>query len=276
MVQWPAMKWVWATSMLLLFVACLGVGNWLGQKREEGRDRLALAAAAVCMILLVLRAVFRFHPEWDYALLPSDAYAAVRPWWAFPFACVSLGIGTRRMSTRFSRRGVAVCAGLLLVFVASRLAATAAIDPASLTGRPGADGVCRQTTDYSCGAAAAATLLSRIGLEAGEGEMAEACGTTALTGTDEFGVCRGLRRKLAGTGRLPRVVSSDWDDLHGRPLPAMAVVAFSFLVDHWVVVLEADAGGVVVGDPLKSRVVRLSKETFLRDWRGVLVVVQNE
>jgi hypothetical protein len=255
------MKWVWAAAALILFAASLALGVRLGKKRDP--DRVALATASVCVVLLVLRAVFRFHPEIDYALLPVDAYAAVRPWWAFPFAFAALGIGTRRMSTRFSRAGVAVCAGLLLAFAASRLFATAALDPSSFRGRPGPDGLCRQSTDYSCGAAAAATLLARLGVATDEGAMAEACGTTALTGTDEFGVCRGLREKLAGTGRSARIVASDWENLRRRPLPALAVVAFTFLVDHWVVVLEADEDGVLVGDP-----------KFLADWRGVLVVVE--
>jgi ABC-type bacteriocin/lantibiotic exporter with double-glycine peptidase domain len=99
------------------------------------------------------------------------------------------------------------------------------------------------------------------------------CGTTALTGTDEFGVCRGLWSKLAGTGARVRVVRDDWDGLLRRQLPAMAVVAHSFLVDHWVVVLESGEDGVLVGDPLIAQPYRQAKDRFLRRWRGVLVEV---
>ncbi len=263
--------WIATVLALLAFGGCFVLGLRLG--RRGARERLTLAVAAGCAALLIVRAVLRFHPQIDYALLPFDLYAVLRPWWAFPFVFLVTGIGARRMSTRFSRRGVGVCAGLLFFFAASRLVATALIDPADFEGVPGAEGNCPQTSDYSCGAAAAATLLARLGVTADEGEMVGLCGTTALSGTDEFGVCRGLRKKL-GAGYRIEVVRTDWEGLRRRPLPAMAIVAHSFLIDHWVVVLESDASWVLVGDPLISVPTRMTRERFLQKWRRVLVVVE--
>src|SRR5206468_5816059 len=79
-----------------------------------------------------------------------------------------------------------------------------------LQGSPGMDGVCRQTSDYSCGAAAASTFLARLGIAADEQEMATRCGTTPWLGTDEFYACRGLREKLAGTRSEERRVGKEW------------------------------------------------------------------
>jgi hypothetical protein len=61
--------------------------------------------------------------------------------------------------------------------------------------------VCMQTSDASCSAAAAATLLRRVGIAASEHEMAELCRTTS-DGTSMHGLYRGLKLKLEGT---------DWD-----------------------------------------------------------------
>ncbi len=57
--------------------------------------------------------------------------------------------------------------------------------------------VCKQTTPYTCSAAAAATILNTIGLETTEQEMAELCLTRS--GTTWLGLYHGLATKLLGT-----------------------------------------------------------------------------
>lgn len=61
-------------------------------------------------------------------------------------------------------------------------------------------GVCRQTTQDTCSAACAATLLRHCGIPATEQEMADLCITRK--GTTWWGLFRGLKLKTAG---------SDWD-----------------------------------------------------------------
>jgi len=73
-----------------------------------------------------------------------------------------------------------------------------------LTGRPPSvgdhwrDGVCFQTTQASCGPAAAATLLQEYDIAATEAEMADLCLTTTH-GTSMLGLYRGLKLKTRGT-----------------------------------------------------------------------------
>jgi predicted double-glycine peptidase len=265
------MSWLAAILITLAGAACYALGLWLGKRP----GRVPAIAAAVCLLFLLLRAFLRYYPAIGYPLLAFDAYAGFHGWWMFSFAFCILGIGTRKMSTRFARGGIAVLAGLLFLFVGSRLIASAAMDYATFTGVAREDGVCRQTTGYSCGAAAAATLLAQLGAPATEREMAERCGAGALTGTDEFAVCRGLRQKLAGTGRHVRLIHADGESLRRAPLPALATVKFSFLVDHWVAVLEIRDDVVVVGDPLRGR-VSMPRREFLGRWRGVLVTVERQ
>jgi hypothetical protein len=62
---------------------------------------------------------------------------------------------------------------------------------------PGA--VLMQTSDATCSPAAAVTLLSLADVETTEAEMARLCLTTAR-GTSTYGLYRGLRIKLRGTG----------------------------------------------------------------------------
>lgn len=57
--------------------------------------------------------------------------------------------------------------------------------------------VCRQTTDYTCSAAAAATILRTLNIDTTEQEMARLCLTRS--GTTWLGLYHGLSTKLRGT-----------------------------------------------------------------------------
>jgi hypothetical protein len=59
-------------------------------------------------------------------------------------------------------------------------------------------GVCLQTSQASCGAAAAATMLKSYGIDATESEMARLC-LTREAGTSLHGLYRGLKLKTADT-----------------------------------------------------------------------------
>lgn len=262
------MRWALFAAVLLLSIAGFALGAWLGGKSK----RVATATVAVGLLALFARTATRYLPHLEYHLLPFDWYAVVHPWWVIPAAFLTLGVGTRQMSTPNGRRLVGVFAGALLLVCVQRLWITARFDPATVHGRLNREGLCIQSTDYSCGAASAVMLLHQAGVASTEREMAELCWTNGLTGTDEFGVCMGLRRKLAGSGRRPALVRSDWDDLVRRRGPAMATIYFGFMIDHWVLVLEAREHEVVLLDPLAGRRV-LTRDEFLAVWRRGLVVI---
>lgn len=265
------MRWLLLVVVLLLSAASFGLGYRLQPKSR----RVAGATVALGLGFVLLRALARYVPHLEYQLLPFDLYAVVHAWWAFPFAFLILGVGVREMSTPFSRKAVGVFSALLFLVAVQRLWITARFDPTTLHGTVNRLRVCNQTTDYSCGAASAVMLLDQLGLKSTEREMAELCWTNGLTGTDELGVCMGLRHKLADTPWRPALVSSDWDDLRRRGGPAMATIYHSFMVDHWVLVVEVTDDRVVVLDPIASRRIH-PKARFLEIWRGSLVVAEEK
>src|SRR5205823_988864 len=65
---------------------------------------------------------------------------------------------------------------------------------------------CMQTSEYSCGAAAAATLLKLNGIDAHEAEMMKPC-LTSFRGTSFWGLYHGLREKADAAGQ--RVIVAD-------------------------------------------------------------------
>ena len=251
-----------------LFAAAAAFGLWAGGRRRA----LAPVVTAACLCLLTLRVFFRYFPEVEYALLPWDAYIAIHAWWFFPCAFIALGVGARRMKRRGQRVALLALAGFVFLFALERLILNAVFDPSTCKGKPAADGVCIQSTPYTCGAAAAATLLNRNGVAADEAEMARLCRANAFTGTDALDVCSGIREKLAGTGRCVRLERSGWRSLLSLGRPAMVLLKSGFLVDHWVVVLEARPDGVLLSNPAAGRVA-LKPEDFKKRWRGLIVTI---
>src|SRR5579859_7012844 len=65
---------------------------------------------------------------------------------------------------------------------------------AHLKTRIDGDGVCRQSNDYTCGPAAAVTVLRKLGLPADEGEIAILSHTSSLTGTDPEVLAHALQK----------------------------------------------------------------------------------
>ena len=255
--------------LVLVFASSYGLGLWLGKRRRK----VVLAAAAVALTLVVARAYFRFYPEVEFRLFPYDVYASVHAWWLFPFALIILGIGTVRMSKRPERIWIGAFALVTFLFAVERVWLTATFDAAAFRGKQRPDGVCRQTTPYSCGAAAAATLLGRLGISVTEAEMAERCGTNAMTGTDALSSVLGLRKMLGPMGYRVGLVRTDWQGLCRLNRPAMAIMRETVLIDHWVVVILAREEGVVTANPSVGRVI-VPKQKFLRRWRGLLIVVE--
>lgn len=86
------------------------------------------------------------------------------------------------------------------------------------------DGVCLQSHESSCGAAAAATLLAQFDIDVDETTMIRECWTSAL-GTEPLGLYRGLSR--AGRIGDHRAVPTSRDPLRwkaGNQLPNVAIV----------------------------------------------------
>lgn len=134
------------------------------------------------------------------------------------------------------------------------------------------DGVCRQSTDYTCGPAAAVTALRRLGITAGEGDIALRARTSTATGTPPDLLTQAINEAHSRHG--VRATMAHWKDLSDLAKPGvhLVVVKYSLMLDHWVAIQEITATEVVVADPM-SGLVRESHADFLKRWRGFGVTV---
>jgi predicted double-glycine peptidase len=125
--------------------------------------------------------------------------------------------------------------------------------------------MCRQTSGYSCGPAAAVSFLHAHGIAATEREMAEVSSTTRFFGTSASGMVRGLARKIPGTLRVRNL---SLDQLRSLGRPALVVIRLP-VVNHWIVVRGFEDGRVLVNDPRGIELMTL--DALERDWTGLAV-----
>ena len=183
------------------------------------------------------------------------------------------------MSCRPLRAAVVIAAMALFAFALQQPWARATFDPGEYAGAPDRDGVCLQTQEFTCGAAAAATLLTRIGIRTDEREMEQLCGATPVTGTDEIAVCRALRTRLAGTEFRVTLERPGLDRLARHLRPVLARMKSDLLRDHWVVLLAMNDRTAVLGGPApgqdsgpRERILRGLARDHRRRGRGASVV----
>lgn len=227
-----------------------------------GRRVASLKGYLILLPLLLGKAVLHHRPDWEYALFPWPSYVFVQSWLFYPLGLACLGLAAGLLPKGRNRRAVTVLAGMLLLLSLWTERWMVAEPDGSLAGRAGKDRQCAQTTTWSCGPAACVSLLSYLGVEATEGEMARLCRTASYGGTSLFHIARGLRAKLPD--RKVHIVKGD----RARGLAIVSV----YRVHVVAVKFEGDA--VVVHDPAKRAPQRMSLASYRADYGGFAVVVE--
>lgn len=135
------------------------------------------------------------------------------------------------------------------------------------------DGICVQSTSYTCGPASAVTALHKLGFPAEEGRLAILSNTSSTGGTPDDELAEALQKEYGKDGLVAEFrVFTDLAELRQAGL-TLAIVKYSLFVDHYVAVLEVTDTQVVVGDPLEG-LRRLPYDEFLKKWRYKGVVLK--
>jgi len=133
-------------------------------------------------------------------------------------------------------------------------------------------GVCHQTTSYTCGPAAAVTALRHMGLTADEGELAVAMHTSPLVGTPPDVLADSLEDHYANLKLCAEYRKFDGIDALAGHEPVLAVTKIEAIEDHYVVVLNVTPAGVLIADPAQGKVY-VSRSDFEHNWRNVGVTI---
>ena len=137
------------------------------------------------------------------------------------------------------------------------------------------DDVCLQTTDYTCGPAAAVTALRKLGFHGEEGQIALWAHTSTATGTPPDILARTLQERYGQQGLVAQFkVFHNLEELAEERL-TLAVIKYNWWMDHYVTVLEVTTDKVLTADPSLG-LVSFSHEEFLKKWRAVGVTLKRD
>ncbi|TWT33352.1 Peptidase C39 family protein [Blastopirellula retiformator] len=240
-------------------------------------------AAAVVVLAIAGYAWFLWDNEVMAKWLPFSSLMVLGNW--FPMgAAVMAAIVSNRLKEQGARRalpmGAMLCVG---GFSSVYLVLGAAPQCGDLWSR---DGICFQTTQKTCSAACAATLLGQYGLPASEQEMAELCFTRK--GTSWKGVYRGLKLKTTGSGLDVSADKISFDQLAQLDRPVLIQVGIqqweSFGNSHGIELEEGWTPGtmhsviclgvinddqVLIADPNPAIGIEVwPRESLERLWQG--------
>ncbi len=204
--------------------------------------------------------------------MPIDVYAVIQKDFWLPFTVLFFAFISHLVPRR-NRRAVLITVVILFLVVVQQTFWH--LGKPLIYGYRGTmvDGVCRQSSFETCGAAAMTTLLNAMGIKATEGEMAGLSMTAPRAGVSPQQAAYGLQKKLRQLGRPERVtlMVPELKDLRHIAKPFLAGIKFSYQTNQMVCVLETNAKFLVVGDPISSGRKKWPWKRFEELWSGIVV-----
>ncbi|HWQ91652.1 MAG TPA: cysteine peptidase family C39 domain-containing protein [Clostridia bacterium] len=268
-------------SVFVPWLEALGAGAlafsafFLGRQFSRFPGKYWLIGYVIPLFLILLFSVALFEPR--VAMAPPITWMVGRSRFVcFGFAAIMmLSALLARLPKKQTR--VVLCLLALVIGCVSVLPFAGPVinraDLAALQTRVDADGICRQSNEYTCGPAAAVTVLRKLGLNAEEGEIAILARSCAMVGTDPDVLARALQKRYGGEGIVVEYRSfNKAEELKSSGL-TIAVVAFNAMQDHCVAILGMEANQVRIGDPL-SGLSLMPVEEFEKNWQFVGIVVR--
>jgi predicted double-glycine peptidase len=135
------------------------------------------------------------------------------------------------------------------------------------------DGICKQTTGFTCGPAAAVTVLHQLGIEAQESELAIMSKCTLKKGTTSEQLVNAIKKLYSKKGIDCSIRKFDSIEQLKEICPMIAAIKLSSVVSHYTVVLEVTENKVIVGDPIAGK-KEWSHEYFRNKWWSTGIVLK--
>ncbi len=187
--------------------------------------------------------------------------------------CLAVTVGLMSPLSRLPRRGQKILTCVLMGIFVIWFSVLPFLVPAlikknllNLPTRLDSDGVCLQSTDFTCGPAAAVTALGKLGFQASEGQLAVLSHTNPIAGTMQKCLSDALRRLYEKQGLQCQFRHFDSVEQLKSADITLVVIKASFLTDHCVVVLEVSDQAVCIADPSFGKIL-MERAEFEKLWR---------
>lgn len=266
----------WLETVGITLVAVLGI--FLG--KFFSRLKKSYWATGYILSLLLITFIGITRCSNSLAFTPPFAWVAGRVKFVIFTLAITMGMVTplSRLPHKLEKATVWV----LMVVIVFWFSIMPFLSPALIEGRLAnlktqvdSNGICYQTTDYTCAPAAAVTALRKLGLSAREGDLAILSHTSPVTGTLPTCLRTALQNQYGDEGLT---CSYQYFDSVAQLKNAgliLAVVKSAFLSDHCVAVLEVSDETITLADPAVGR-LSLSHKQFEKIWRFSGLVLKRE
>ena len=267
----------WIGTAGVVVVALLGV--WLGRMCSRFTKSYWLLGCSLPFVLLVTLILTR-HSNSLHFIEPFSWLGVGRTRFIVLSLAVSMGLTVPLSRLPYQFEKLIVCllmAGFVVWFSVLPLLGPALVKDhlASLNTRFDDNGICRQTTAYTCGPAAAVTALGKLGLVAEEGELAVLSYSSPMTGTLPTCLSSAIENRYSADGLTCRYRHFDSIDQLRDAGVTLALVKEAFLMDHCLTILDVSADAVTVADPVTG--TRLMPHgQFEKIWRFSGIVLQRD
>ncbi|MHC5021795.1 MAG: cysteine peptidase family C39 domain-containing protein [Planctomycetota bacterium] len=260
----------WAILCVLLAIGAPFAGWWISGKEKK----VWMTAAVVSLAALCSYPLLSYVPAFQLSLYPLRSMAYLDDIWPVPWALFFLALGMRQVEPeKRLMRGAVVAMGLLagayILFVVGWFIAGA---PASAKNVVDQHQITRQSTTYTCAAAATATLCRRFGVEITEQQACEEVLVLPMMGASPAKVAWAVRDLLGERAAAVEILTGVELAPGKVPVPCLAEVIIPPGINHLLVLRDVDAESAYFDDPLNGRTtfpIALARER----WTGVVIAV---
>ena len=265
----------WLETMCVILIAVFGV--FAGRVCSRFRKTWWVLGYILPSVLIAMLAMVRFNNTL-YFVSPFSWIAVGRIRYVVLSLAVSMGLTVplSRLPYKFEKLIVCILmAGFVTWFSVLPFLVPALIKDrlSNLQTKFDINGICRQTTYYTCGPAAAVTALGKLGLRADEGELAVLSYSSPVTGTLPACLSSALQDRYSAEGLSCRYRSFDSIAQLKNAGITLALVRDAFMIDHCLAVLEISDDVVTVADPVTGTRL-IPYEEFEKIWRFSGIVLQ--
>ena len=241
--------------LLLLWAATSGLAilGW----RVGARSKIAAtSAAALCVIVLICGALLARNLNWMPYSFICAPLACLEFAWFTPPAAFLFALGVRQAELRMGRKTwlmklfVVLLAGFSTLRVSDQqgwFLGNIGTSPTNIDS----DGVVRQNSGSTCGAASCATLLRHLQIDpdATEAKMNPLC-KTGMFGSTPFGMAVGLKSVAEPLGWRVQILKCDGQEFVKRRQPAVVSLREGISASHAVAVIGFKDNLIQIADPL--------------------------
>lgn len=244
--------WNWFLVISTLTILSLFVGVLLAR-------RSLMSAASTMVIALTGVVAFAWlqrNPSVLVYLGPVELIKHIEGVAAAPFFMLFVGAAWGA-SEQTRQKRIAFAAGMLgLIFFVQGSLWMLLPSPAMILNDDRTGGEVRQTTNFTCAPAAAATALNLVNVVTSEAEMAELTQTRPGVGASLIRTLAGMNKRLAGSGYEAMIVNVDYDTLIASPYPFLTTMRDDqtrMFSSHMVAVDVVNHRSVRILDPEMGR-----------------------